>query len=78
MKIINNDFTKEVEYFSAKFIIPDNHGYIATDWDGAIYSYYLEPDFDGTDWVTDGGYCRIGTAELLSEEAENSLRGYKK
>lgn len=77
MKVINNDFTKVIEYFGAKFTIPSNHGYVATDWDGEIYSYYLEPDFDGTDWITDGGYCRIGTAELLTEEAEESIRGYK-
>jgi hypothetical protein len=74
MKVISTDFTKVIEYFGAKFTIPSSHTYIATDWDGAIYSYYHQPDFDGTDWTTSGGFCRIGTAELHSSEAETSLQ----
>ncbi len=76
MRVINSQYTKIVEYLETEFTIPKNHCHIATDADGAIYSYYSEPDFDGTDWTTCGGFCRIGTAELHSLEAETSLQSY--
>lgn len=73
MKVINNDYSKKIDYFGAVLTIPENHRYIATDADGAIYSYYSAPDFDGYSWNTDSGFCRVGTAELRSEEAEKSF-----
>lgn len=77
MKVINNNYTRKVKYLDAEFSIPENHSYIATDIDGAIYSFYSAPDFNGEDWYNEQpGFCRIGTAELHSSEAATSLQSY--
>ncbi|WP_208952192.1 hypothetical protein [Rahnella sp. ChDrAdgB13] len=80
MKVVSNGYIiKKTEYYGVEFIIPENHNYIATDSDGAIYSFYSTPYFDGIDWHCKvGGFCRVGTAELHSSEAASSSRYYGK
>ena len=49
--IMEYDLLKEVVYFGETFNIPREVKYIATDCDGEIYGYILDPSLSWNKWI---------------------------
>ena len=72
---------REVEYFGVKISIPSDHEWVATDDDGSVFSYPIEPEEQHGVWVVSQRYeidaVRIGTFEPgVANDVINTLRHY--
>lgn len=72
---------REVEYFGVKINIPADHEWVATDNDGGVYSYPVEPGEHLGVWVVPHRYeinaVRIGSfAPGVDNSVIPTLRHY--
>lgn len=72
---------REVEYFGVKISIPENHEWVATDDNGSVYSFPIEPEEQHGVWVVPQQYeletALIGSFEPIDEnDAIKTLRHY--
>lgn len=72
---------REVEYFGVKISIPENHEWVATDDNGSVYSFPIEPEEQHGIWVVPQHYetevAVIGTFEPIDgDDVLKTLRHY--
>lgn len=73
--------TRVVNYYGVKISIPSDHEWVATDDDGSVFSYPIEPEEQHGVWVVPQRYeidaVRIGTFEPgVDNDVINTLRYY--
>ena len=69
---------REVEYFGETISIPADHKWVATDYDGDVYSYDKKPVIQIGVWLC-ARNALIGKFGTIREgDAANSLRHYPK
>jgi hypothetical protein len=72
---------REVEYFGVKISIPEDHEWVATDDNGELHSYPVEPEEQHGIWAVPQCYemesAFIGSFEPIDEnDAIKTLRHY--
>ena len=77
----NHCSTRVVDYFGIKISIPADHEWVATDDDGSVFSYPIEPEEQHGVWVVPQCYeidaVRICTFEsCVANDVINTLRYY--
>lgn len=73
--------TRVVNYYGVKISIPSDHEWVATDDDGSVFSYPIEPEEQHGVWVVPQRYeidaVRIGTFEPgVANDVINTLCHY--
>lgn len=69
-KLLSN----QVNYFGIELTVPNDVRYIATDSDGCVYGYYVEPNLGGRCWNVYDDAVSLATVDLVGTDWRATLR----